>query len=217
MRRLTQPHDSPISILATDLAETVAEAMDQAGVALTLVNTMALTSALNKAIEHVARDRERAERQCRIERRAAWVHEQSLLTAAETAQRLELTLQELEMARELTLIVPVEVPLSLQATSAYFTPQSWRYYRPGITLTKADRMCIAHETLLTRAQAAERLGVSLPAFDRLRVESGLSAVEQASGRGGSQPHLYRTEAVDRLAAIAGTSETHRGLNDSAIS
>jgi hypothetical protein len=172
--------------------------MEQAGVGLTFANIAALTSALNEALVCVGGERERAVRQSRLERRATWVTEQGLLSAVDTARRLGLTLQELETAQDLALIAPVEIPLDLRATSAHFTPESWRYYVPGITLTDTARAHIAHETLLTRVQAAARLGVPLLAFDHLCLEHGLSAVDPTHAQDGSQRKRYRTDAVDRL-------------------
>ena len=198
MGRSAQPGDDTINTLASALAETVAEAMEQARVELTFANIVALTSALNKALVRVGGERERAVRQSRLERRATWVTEQGLLSALDTARRLGLTLQELETAQDLALIAPVEIPLGLRATSAYFTPESWRYYLPGITLTDTARAHIAHETLLTRVQAAARLGVPLRTFDHLCLEHGLSAVDQTHAQDGLQRKLYRTDAVDRL-------------------
>ena len=198
MGRSTQPGDDTINTLATALAETVAEAMDQARVGLTFANIVALTSALNKALVRVGGERERAVRQSRLERRTTWVTEQGLLSAVDTACRLGLTLQELETAQDLALIAPVEIPLGLRATSDHFTPESWRYYLPGIILTDIARAHIAHETLLTRVQAAARLGVPLLTFDHLCLEHGLSAVDQTHAQGGAQRKLYRTDAVDRL-------------------
>lgn len=149
--QLARPHDGTINMLAAALAETVADALDQAGVALTVANTVALTCALNKALTHVGCERERAVRQDRLERRAAWVAEQGLLRAGETAERLGLTLREVETARRLAILAPVAIPAPLRATSDHFTPESWRYYRPDLTLTPTERTRIAHETLLTRA------------------------------------------------------------------
>jgi hypothetical protein len=198
MGRSAQPGGETINTLATAFAETVAEAMEQARVELTFANIAALTSALNKALVRVGGERERAVRQSRLERRATWVAEQGMLNAADTARRLGLTLQEMETAQELALIAPVEIPLALRATSAHFTPESWRYYLPGITLTDTARAHIAHETLLTRAQAAARLGVPLLTFDHLCLEHGLSAVDPTHAQDGSQRKFYRTDAVDRL-------------------
>src|SRR5690242_9231666 len=99
--QLTRQSDNTgaITTLATQLAETVADAMDEADVALTFANTIALTCALNKALERVGSERERAVRQGRIDRRATWVREQGLLKAGEAADRLGLTLRELDTAR----------------------------------------------------------------------------------------------------------------------
>jgi hypothetical protein len=198
MGRSAQPGDNTINTLATALAETVADTMDQAQVELTFANIGALTSALNKALVRVSGERDRAVRQSRIERRATWVTEQGLLSAVDTARRLGLTLQELETAQDLALIAPVEIPLGLRAASAHFTPESWQFYLPGITLTDTALAHIAHGTLLTRMQAAARLGVPLLTFDHLCLERGLSAVDQTHAQGGSQRKLYRTDAVDRL-------------------
>jgi hypothetical protein len=198
MGRSAHIGDDTINTLATALAETVADTMDQARVDLTFANIGALTSALNKALVRVGGERERAVRQSRIECRATWVTEQGLLSAVDTARRLGLTLQELETAHELALIAPVEIPLGLRAASAHFTPESWRYYLPGITLTDAVRAHIAHGTLLTRVQAAARLSVPVPTFDHLCREHGLSAVDQTHAQDGAQRKLYRTDAVDRL-------------------
>src|ERR671935_2299416 len=198
MGRSTQPGDDTINTLASALAETVADTTEQAGIGLTFANIGALTSALNKALVRVGGERERVVRQSRLERRATWVTEQGLLSAIDTARRLGLTLQELETAQDLALIAPVEIPLSLRAISDHFTPESWRYYLPSITLTDTARAHIAHGTLLTRAQAAARLGVPLPTFDQLRQEQGLSAVDQIHAQDGSQRKLYRTDTVDRL-------------------
>jgi hypothetical protein len=201
MGRSAQPGDDTINILATALTETVAEAMEQARVELTFANIVALTSALNKALVRVGGERERAVRQGRLERRTTWVTEQGLLNAVDTARRLGLTLQEMETAQHLALIAPVEIPLDLRATSAHFTPESWRYYLPGITLTDTARAHIAHETLLTRVQGAARLGVPLLTFDHLCLEHGLSAVDPTHAQDGSQRKLYRTDAVDRLTSV----------------
>src|SRR5918911_348578 len=198
MGRSAQPGADTINTLATALAETVAEAMDQARVGLTFANIVALTSALNKALVRVGGERERAVRQSRLERRTTWVTEQGLLSAVDTARRLGLTLQELETAQDLALIAPVEIPLGLRATSDHFTPESWRYYLPGIILTDTARAHIAHETLLTRVQAAARLGVPLRTFDHLCREHGLSAVDPTHAQDRSQRKRYRTDAVDRL-------------------
>ena len=198
MGRSAQPGDDTINTLASVLAETVADTMEQAGVGLTFANIGALTSALNKALMRVGGERERAVRQSRLERRTTWVTEQGLLSAVDTARRLGLTLQELETAQDLALIAPVEIPLGLRATSAHFTPESWRYYLPGITFTDTARAQIAHETLLTRAQAAARLGVPLLTVDHLRREHDLNPVDQTHAQGASQRNLYRTDAVDGL-------------------
>src|ERR671935_1045117 len=101
MGRSAQPGADTINTLASALAETVAEAMDQARVGLTFANIGALTSALNKALMRVGDERERAARQSRLERRATWVAGQGLLSAGATARRLGLTLQELETAQDL--------------------------------------------------------------------------------------------------------------------
>lgn len=201
--QLTRQNDNAgaITTLAAQLAETVADALDEAGVPLTVTNTIALTCALNKALERVGCERERAVRQGRIERRAAWVREQGLLKAGEAADRLGLTLHELETARILGLIAPVEIPPHLRAVSDHFTPESWRYYRPDITLTEASRATITHETLLTRLQAAERLGVPTLTFDQLRREHGVAAVEQVQEQGGTRLNRYRADAVDHLMTV----------------
>jgi len=216
MVRSMQPHAGTPNTLAAQLAETVAEkvadAMDQAGLALTLTNTMALTSALGKALERIACERAYATRQDRLERRAEWVRERGLLTAADMAQQLGLTAQELETAQELGIIAPVDVPLDLRATSDHFTRESWCYYLPDSALTAADRARIAHDTLLTRMQAAQRLGVPPLTFDHLRVEHDLIPVEHidgAHGHGNAQPNLYRADAVDELAGAARQSEVMR--------
>lgn len=208
MTRTARSHDGTMDALAAQLVESVAGVLDQAGLTLTLTNTAALTSALNKALQRVGCERERSVRQIRIDRRATWVREQDLRSTAETAHQLRLTLQEMETARNLGIVTPIEVPPDLQATSDHFTPESWRYYPPDIALTDTERALIAHETLLTRGQAAERLGMSLPTFDRLRMEHGLAPVEQIHRHSGSQLNHYRTDAVDRLAAAASRSETH---------
>jgi len=216
MVRSMQPHVGTPNTLAAQLADTMAEkvadAMDQAGLALTLTNTMALTSALGKALERIGCERAYATRQGRLEQRAEWVRERGLLTAADTAQRLGLTPQELETAHELGIIAPVDVPLDLRATSDHFTRESWRYYQPDITLTAADRASIAHDTLLTRMQAAQRLGVPPLTFDRLRVEHSLIPVNHtdgAHGQSNAQPNLYRADAVDELADVARQGELAR--------
>lgn len=208
MIRLAPPpeHDGAINALATQLAETAAAALEQGGLPLTATNTVALSRALTTALEHVRVERARAVRQARIDQRATWVQEQGLLSAAEAAQRLGLTLPELETARALALIAPAEVPPGLQATSAHFTRESWQYYRPSSALSAAARARIAHETLLTRLQAAERLGVSVPAFDQLRREHSLDSVEQAPGQNGSPLKLYRTDAVLHLTAATAPAQ-----------
>lgn len=208
--QLARPHDGTINMLAAALAETVADALDQAGVALTVANTVALTCALNKALTHVGCERERAVRQDRLERRAAWVAEQGLLRAGETAERLGLTLREVETARRLAILAPVAIPAPLRATSDHFTPESWRYYRPDLTLTPTERARIAHETLLTRAQAADRLGVPPLTFDHLRREHGVPAVEPRPEQSGAQLKRYRTDAVDQMIEAA-TPETGEPL------
>jgi hypothetical protein len=64
--------------------------------------------------------------------------------------------------------------------------------------TPHARAHIAHETLLTRAQAAARLGVPLRTFDHLCREHDLSAVDPTHAQDRSQRTRYRTDAVDRL-------------------
>lgn len=198
MGRYAQPQDNTIATLATRLAETVADAMDRAGVALSIANTGALIRLLTKDLERVGHERERAVRQGRIDRRTAWVQEHGLLSPGETGQLLGLTVAEMVTARDLAFITPVAIPLDLRATSEHFTAESWQYYAPGVLLTDAQRARIAHETLLTRTQAADRLGLPLPTFDHLRLAHALTPVEQV--RGGARPMLYRTDDVDRLAA-----------------
>lgn len=203
MGPLTQPHTNPakmrIAQVADTLVEAAAAAMDQAGLDLTLTNRMALAGALGRALERVGCERERAARQRRLAQRTAWVQEQGLLTAAETARRLGLTLHELETAQELALIAPVDVPPHLQAASAHYTKESWRYFLPSLVLTAADRASIAHETLLTRIQAAERLGVPPRTFDDLRRVHQLAPVAETREQGGERANRYRADAVDRLA------------------
>jgi len=202
MVQLAQPPDDPIKNLAAQLAMIVAEAMDESGVALTLTNTMRLTAALGKALETVGCGRERAERQGRVDQRAAWVCEYGLLGPADLARHLGLTSQEFDTAREMAIIAPVEVPAGLRSTSAHFTAESWHYYLSSITLADADRARIAHETLLTRTQAAVRLGMPLAAFDQLRLEHGLTAVDTGHDASGARPTRYRTDAIDGLKAVA---------------
>jgi hypothetical protein len=194
-------HDEPIDLLAMQLAETVAAAMEQAGLDLTLLNRMALTSALNKALERLGTERERTIRQARIAQRTAWVDGQGLLTAAALARHLGLSAQELQTAQDLALITPVEVPRELRATSAHFTAESWHYYRPN-RLTDEECAQIAHATLLTRMQAAERLGVPLVTFDQWRAEQGLLPASQTCAPGRTPPQRYHTDEVDRLRATA---------------
>ncbi len=201
MVQLAQLPDDPIKNLAAQLATIVADAMDGAGVALTPTNTMRLTAALGKALETVGCGRERAERQGRVDRRTAWVCECSLLGPADAARHLGLTPQEFETAREMAIIAPVEVPAGLRSTSAHFTAESWRYYLSSITLADAERARIAHETLLTRTQAAVRLGMPLSAFDQLRLEHGLIAVDAGHDGSSAQPLRYRTDAVDGLKVV----------------
>jgi len=202
MVQLAQPPDDPIKNLAAQLATTVADAMDGAGVALTLTNTMRLTAALGKALETVGCGRERDERQGRVDRRAAWVCEYGLLGPIDAARHLGLTAQEFETAREMAIIAPVEVPTGLHSTSAHFTAESWRYYLSSTTLADTDRACIAHETLLTRTQAAVRLGMPLATFDQLRLEHGLTAVDAGHDGSGARLTRYRTDAIDGLKAVA---------------
>lgn len=192
--------DGPIGMLASHLAETAADALADAGMDVTGANCVALISALSAALRRVGTERECALRQSRIAQRAVWVQEHRLRTAADTAQRLGLSQRELETARDLAIVAPVEVPAELRATSAHFTVESWQYYWPDLTLTPADRARIAHETLLTRAQSAERLGLPLPAFDRLRLEQGLTPVAQGHDGGAMRRTLYRLEAVDQVRA-----------------
>jgi len=205
MVRFAQSRSGAVNVLAAEvaaaMAESVAAAMDEAGLDLTLSNTMALTSALGKALESVGRERECAVRQRRIERRTAWVEEQGLLTAAEAAQHLGLTPHELDTAQALDIIAPVDVPSDLRATSEHFTSESWRYYAPNLTLTPVDHARIAHGTLLTRTQASERLGVSLQVFDDLRMEQGIMPVAQSQAQGSSRSTLYRADVVDQLAGL----------------
>lgn len=202
MVRFAQPpvDDDAITTLALQLAAAAAAALERIGVPLTMTTAGALSRALAKALEDVRVERERSVRQDRIEGRASWIREQRLLSDGEAAGLLRLTLLELETARDLAIIAPEAIPAHLQATSAYFTRESWRYYLPSITLTASDRACIAHETLLTRPQAAERLGMSVRAFDQLRLAQHLPIVDARPGRGNSQPTLYRTDDVLRLSA-----------------
>ncbi|HZS89198.1 MAG TPA: hypothetical protein VFE42_17125 [Chloroflexota bacterium] len=201
MRRVTDlpAPDSTIHALATELAATAADALERAGLPLSALNAAALGRALSKALEHVVAERERAVRQARLDQRARWVQEQGLLSAADVAQHLGLTPLELDTAQALALVVPVDIPPDLLGASAHFTAESWRYYRPGIALSDDARARIAHETLLTRLQAAERLGVSVSEFDRLRKERGLTDVAH-TGSTDPSPKRYRTAAVLQLTA-----------------
>jgi hypothetical protein len=210
MRRLT-PRPAPdgtIDALATELAATAADALERAGLPLTALNLAALSRALTTALEQVGAARERAVRQARLDQRAGWVREQGLLSTVEAAQHLGLTRAELETARALQLIAPVDIPRDLLAASAHFTPESWQYYRPGIALDDDARARIAHGTLLTRLQAAERLGVSVPEFDRLRKERGLTSVAD-TGLTDPSAKRYRTAAVLQLAANSSPAPVQR--------
>lgn len=200
MVRIAQPpvDDGAITTLALQLATAAAAALERVGVPLTTTTASALSRALAKALDDVRLERERTVRQDRIEGRARWIREQRLLSDDEAARLLGLTLRELETARALVIIAPAAIPADLQATSAYFTRESWRYYLPSITLTARDRACIAHETLLTRPQAAERLGMSLRAFDQVRLAQHLPIVDPRPGPGNAQPTLYRTDDLLRL-------------------
>ena len=210
MRRVTDlpVPDSTIHALATELAATAADALERAGLPLSALNAAALGRALSTALEHVGAERERAVRQARLDQRARWVQEQGLLSAAEVAQHLGLTRPELDTARALALVAPVDIPPDLLEVSAHFTPESWRYDRPGIALSDDGRARIAHETLLTRLQAAERLGGSVPDFDRLRKERGLTDVAH-TGSTDPSPKRYRPAAVLQLTAGPGPAPVPR--------
>src|SRR2546423_15384397 len=82
MGRSAQPGDDTINTLASAPAETVADAMDQARVGLTFANIVAPTTALNKALVRGGGEREPAVRQGRLERRATWVTEPGVRSAA---------------------------------------------------------------------------------------------------------------------------------------
>lgn len=188
-----------LATLALQLAHTALAALDEAGLAPTLLHTMRLTTALRKALEQAAAERERAVRQERVDRRTAWVAGEGLLAADALARQLGLSQPEWETAHDLALIAPVEVPLALQAASAHFTRESWLFYRPRAPLTAGERAQIAHATLLTRAQAAQRLGVRPRVFDQLRAQHGVTPASPARQRGDPQLHRYHTDEVDRLA------------------
>lgn len=197
-----QTDDDVLAVLALQLAHTALTAMDEAGLEPTLLNTMRLTTALRKALEQVAAERERAVRQERLDRRTAWVEGEGLLSADALARHLGLSRPEWETAHDLALIAPVEIPLALRATSEHFTCESWRFYRPRPPLTAAERAQIAHATLLTRAQAAQRLGVRPLVFDQLRAQHGVTPANPTCRRGDTQLNRYHTDDVDRLAAVA---------------
>ena len=208
MVRFAQPpvDDGAITTLALQLAAAAAAALDRVGLPLTMTTAGALTRALTKALEDLRAERERIVRQDRIEGRATWIREQRLLSDGEACRLLGLTLLELETALDLAIIAPEAIPADLQAMSMHFTRESWRYYLPSITLTASDCARIAHETLLTRPQAAERLGVSVLAFDHLRLAQNLPIVDPRPGQGSSQPKLYRTDDVLHLSATRGPGQ-----------
>jgi hypothetical protein len=86
------------------------------------------------------------------------------------------------------------VPVPCQLHEAFSTP---RYYHLQ-ALTDDQRAEIAAATLLSRTDAAARLGVTPAAFDRLRKTHGLQVADRAPTRAGYMMVLFRQPDVDRL-------------------
>jgi hypothetical protein len=128
--------------------------------------------------------------------RGAWIAEHGLLTWQETQERLGLTTQELYAAKDLDLVQSLEVPVQTLG-STFMHDRVLEVHE----LTPAERTQIAENVLLTRVQAAERLGITPAKFDSLRKRAGIKHAKAARGDSGWPMYLYRQSDVDRLREI----------------
>jgi hypothetical protein len=71
-------------------------------------------------------------------------------------------------------------------------------YCAALVLSEEQRAQIAAATLLSRLEAARRLGVTPAAFDRLRKRHGVEIADHTPTRAGYMMALYRQTDVDRL-------------------
>jgi len=95
-------------------------------------------------------------------------------------------------------------PYALRDTVGTFTRDyTPAYYRVAVPLGAAERAEIAAKTLLTRNQAAARLGISAQTFDRRYTQAGLAPAVHLPGttnHSGWPSHLYRLADVEALRA-----------------
>jgi hypothetical protein len=101
--------------------------------------------------------------------------------------------RELATAERLGFIVQLEWPSELRKPNEY-GPRFWSgHYLAATTLSGAQRRQIAQTVLLSREEAAERLGITAAQFDRLRIQAFLAP--NIAG-------LYRFCDIDALRAQA---------------
>jgi hypothetical protein len=175
------------------LAQALIAALDAQGIPLADVGR--LWPDIAERIEQEARDRE-ARRLAEIdERRRIWAEEQGLVDTPALAARLGLDERELATAERLGFVAQREWPVELRKPIEY-GPRFWSgLYDLATILTDAQRREIAETVLLSREEAAERLGVSAAQFDHLRKQAGLNP--NIAGR-------YRLCDVDALRDQAAT-------------
>ncbi len=204
MRCPSQPRQP--SAWACDVAERAAgvivEAFDAHGQVLTGDRYGEVLVALRASLERTLAARQTLAVEERATVRVAWARAQHVYPWSELPAQLGLSVHECRTAEELGYVVAVEVPYALRDTVGTFTRDyTPAYYRVAVPLGAAERAEIAAKTLLTRNQAAARLGISAQTFDRRYTQAGLAPAVHLPGttnHSGWPSHLYRLADVEAL-------------------
>jgi len=167
--------------VAERAAGTIVAAFDESGQVLTGDRYGEVLVALRASLERTIAGRQTLAVEERAAARAAWAREQHAYPRAELPAQFGLSVHECRTVEELGYIVAVEVPYALRDMVGTFTRDDTpAYYRVAVPLGAAERAELAAKTLLTRNQAAARLGVSGATFDRQPL-GGLEPAERLAG------------------------------------
>lgn len=126
----------------------------------------------------------------RYQDRDQWAKDPSVLSWDDLQASWGLTRPEMRAAAELGYTHQVTVPTPYR--EAFDTPK----YFASTPLTEAQRRDIATHTLISRTDAAARLGITPAAFDKLKKERGLQRADTTVTSAGHMLFLYLQSDVD---------------------
>lgn len=132
--------------------------------------------------------------QAEYDKRNEYIKSQGWVNYSDAADLLGISESEFRFAFEKGMIAAVRTPW--EGSTAYYGNNY--YDRAKLSLTDEQRREIRQSTLLTKWQAAERLGIDAKVFDKIKKKAHLQHAAVYPTNSGWPGYLYRQEDVDGL-------------------